>query len=187
MADTLNHLGAIIGPEHLRDAVHIAVAPVQAATDLWPGDHVRVTEGVTASPAGAGNKEAVGIIDPYLTKPVKPGEWCWVFLYPQTITSLHHLWSHRAFPQTAPPPLVAETEKVTQAKAWIVTFADSINQDYDSLMEAANLWVDVEEYTYDNSESYKNIPYQDWEMFWAYYTTITGKAGGQEAPFTCTC
>lgn len=38
--DALHTLGTIIGPGEYRDAVHIAVLPVQAGNYLDPGDNV---------------------------------------------------------------------------------------------------------------------------------------------------
>jgi hypothetical protein len=36
-------------------------------------------------------------VDPFLADPVQPGQMFWLFLYPQTITGLRHVWEHLAF------------------------------------------------------------------------------------------
>ncbi len=88
-----------------RDAVHVAVAPVTAVERLVPGQHVGLTRGDTehAGPAA----ECIGIVDPFLTAAVEAGERFWLFLYPNTVTSLRHVWTHPAFaprvPAAAPP------------------------------------------------------------------------------------
>lgn len=83
MADqTTPKLGTIITGTEGRDAVHIAVTPFLATTVLQPGQRL-----------------VNGIIDPYLKEPVQPGQWCYMFLYPLTITGLRHVWSHPSFPE----------------------------------------------------------------------------------------
>lgn len=74
-----------------RDAIHVAVLAVMAGTELLPG------EGVTQHGLpGLKGKDAIGIVDPYLDSPIQRGEWFWLFLYPNTVTSLRHHWTHPA-------------------------------------------------------------------------------------------
>ena len=94
-------LGQLIeNGDRRRDAIHIAVAPVTAAEQLAPGQHVGLIE--------PGNLELVGpcgcnigVVDPFLTQQVEPGQRFWLFLYPGTITGLRHVWSHPAFTAAA--------------------------------------------------------------------------------------
>jgi hypothetical protein len=76
-----------------RDAIHIATFAAYAAEDLEPGDHVGLT---TPEPDVVGKSEIapIGIVDAFLTETVKKGERFWVFLYPGTIKSLRHSWTH---------------------------------------------------------------------------------------------
>jgi hypothetical protein len=69
-----------------RDAIHIAVAPVVAAAPLYPGTHVGLNE-IGEATTKTGNKY-IGVVDPFLGNPVKTGERFWLYLYPNTITSL---------------------------------------------------------------------------------------------------
>jgi hypothetical protein len=98
MADDAPKVGRLITDgERRRDAIHVAVAPVTAGEPLHPGDHVGLvgpagdleTVGRTADP--------IGVIDPFLPGPVGKGERCWLFLYPNTVTSLRHVWTHPTF------------------------------------------------------------------------------------------
>ena len=79
-----------------RDAIHIAVVPVTAARQLYPGARVGRDPD---DPSRFSNRSEtlVGIVDPFLTKAVAEGERFWLFLYPNTITSLRHVWTHPEF------------------------------------------------------------------------------------------
>lgn len=87
------NLGAAPGDDAGRDAVHIAVAPVVAAERLQPGQHV----GLLDDGRVCANDKAIGIVDPFLVDAVLPGQRLWLFLYPGTVTSFSHVWTHPAF------------------------------------------------------------------------------------------
>lgn len=95
-------LGQIIRGDHYRDAIHIAVAPVVAECILMPGQHVGIIdkEAMTVGPCS----DNIGIVDPFLVNPVQKGERFYLCLYPYTITSLRHEWTHPAFPAAYPSP-----------------------------------------------------------------------------------
>ena len=71
--DALETLGTIIQPGQGRDAIHLAVEPVQAAIDLYPGQHVGLIDGK----AGV-VKKPLGIVDPFLNNKVLKGSWFWL-------------------------------------------------------------------------------------------------------------
>ena len=98
MSDTLGKLGRVITGTAERDAIHIAVAPVIAGERLSPGFHVCMI----GDEAFAAGRDLVGIVDPFLLVDVEPGQRFWLYLYPGSITSLRHEWTHPAFPTTSP-------------------------------------------------------------------------------------
>lgn len=105
MSDT-SKLGQLLDETAQRDAIHIALAPVTSPVTLKPGTHVGLLPDGRVSP-GASPK--VGIVDPFLTEHVQPGQRFWLCLYQQTITALRHRWEHPAFasePEPAVPPTV---------------------------------------------------------------------------------
>jgi hypothetical protein len=103
------NLGATPGEDARRDAVHVAVAPMVAAERLLPGQHVGLLEDGRAGVA----EELIGIVDPFLTEAVRPGQRFWLFLYPETITSLRHVWTHPAFTVKVPAQPKAAHERRT--------------------------------------------------------------------------
>jgi hypothetical protein len=90
----------ITDPGQGRDAIHIAVAPMTASAAMEAGTKVDA-QGRCFSDCPIGQWKPVGIVDPFLPKPVQPGQRFWVFLFPDTVTSLRHVWTHPAF---APKP-----------------------------------------------------------------------------------
>lgn len=90
-------LGSLITDgDRRRDAVHIAIAPATAAAELRPGQHVGFVTPGDLETVGAAD-QPVGVVDPFLPAPVRPGQRFWLFLYPNTITGLRHVWTHPAF------------------------------------------------------------------------------------------
>jgi len=94
-------VGRILTDEKVgRDAIHIPVIPMLVGHTVKPGDHV----GILDSEASALAEEKVGIIDPFITAPhIFKGQKVLVFLYPGSVTSLRHIWTHPAFAVKVPP------------------------------------------------------------------------------------
>ncbi len=97
-------LGKLVEAGAVRDAVHVAVAPVVAKEKLAPGQPVGL-DGTTAKP--------VGIVDPYLTAMVFPGQEFYLCLFPGTPISLRHDWQH---PDEVTPEQVVAGEPVKKWK-----------------------------------------------------------------------
>lgn len=96
-------IGQLIKEHAKRDAIHVSVAPVELTTDCVRGQDVyllnKINElGYHLVTSVDNGSPIVGIIDPYLKEEVlKAGMFVWLFLYPNTTTSLRHVWSHPLF------------------------------------------------------------------------------------------
>ena len=177
--DALATLGTII-TDGGRDAIHLAVEPIEAAHDLMPGEHIGIINGR----ASMNTDKKLGIVDPFLPGVVGKGQKFWLIVYPRQITSLRHVWEHPDFSGETKPNIESEFDK---SQAWIRDFAESIDQTYNRLMEAADLWVSQGDYTYDNSESYKDH-YDKFPEFWEHYENVRGvQVADKDRFFTCSC
>lgn len=91
-------LGQLPGKNDMRDAIHIAIAPVVAGKMLQPGQHV----GLLPDGRFGNTSETIGIVDPFLLNSVEEGQTFWLCLYPYSITSLRHVWTHPTFKPKLP-------------------------------------------------------------------------------------
>ncbi len=122
----MDSIGKLLHVPAQRDAIHVAIAPVVAAEEIQPGEHCGFiqdgdTENVGACRRGS-TKYAIGIVDPFLTSPVKIGERFWMFLYPNTVTSLRHEWTHPAFGATT-----STMDDKAFSEQWLRRYATKMN------------------------------------------------------------
>lgn len=153
MSNHTFELGKLITKPENRDATHIAIAPVVSMDKiLKPGQHVGLVEGcndkVTAFPSSF-----IGIVDPFLKEEVRKNQEFWLFLYPNTVTSLRHEWDHPAFNfNNKNVEIKAEDEEFLKiqeskrkSKEWLSDFASRLSISYEDLMEAARIYAEDKE------------------------------------------
>ena len=166
-------LGEIIQEDRHRDAIHVAIAPVIAAARLSPGQHIGIVDG------GVGPTDKnIGIVDPFLRQQVSRGQRFWMFLYPNTITSLRHEWTHPAF--------YGETLVASMSEAWLRNFAEEeAGISYRELMDGAAAYLRHGDYLCEGGR---------WEGFyvpdelWDHYEAVTGvKPSTRGSFFSCSC
>lgn len=176
-------LGHLITSEQRRDAVHIAVAPVRAGERLKPGQHVSLI-GVEAW-ASAG--EPIGVVDPFLKETsVRSGQMFWLYLYPGSIRSLRHEWTHPAFGEEAPT-----SDPKSASEKWMRAWAmQNVSDNYYgegnvgeeaayafAIRAGHELFIGPYESARDNIDN-------EW---WAHWEAITGSAGKRGEYFSCAC
>lgn len=163
MSDTL-HLGSLITTPQERDAIHVAVAPVTAAEMLSPGQHVSLN----ASGEAVGGGNTIGIVDPYLRERPATGERFWLFLYPGSITSLRHDWTHPAFEAVLP-------KDRSESEQWLRGFAIDVEMSYELLIEAAKEYLDTGTghcLGFDTPDRC----WRDGEEFWRHFEIVTNQS-----------
>lgn len=97
--DALETLGLIHFRPEKRDAIHLTVEPIEAGEPLDPAQHIGIAEDGKAYGSDNTTIKNIGIVDPFLNRPVKAGERFWLVVLPRRITSLRHVWSHPDFPE----------------------------------------------------------------------------------------
>lgn len=178
-----------------RDAIHIATAAVFATENLNPGDHVGF---VTKDNDKMGRSEIapLGIVDPFLPKPVKKGERFWVFLYPGTIQSLRHNWTHPSFDvRQQLIRAIEETPAKKRMKAFAVSLSGGEDWDgnkydevtFEELIDRATQYVNGGEYW---SEGGRFEGQGLYDEFWDDFEELTGlkvPEGDRYSFFSCSC
>jgi hypothetical protein len=205
--DALATLGTIIGPEEGRDAIHIAVLPVEAGEKLHPSQDVGLGSDGKAYSGFRGPVKAVGIVDAFLKTPVQPGQHFWLMLYPRTITSLRHVWVHPDVPDVPLSTYVSEDaaeagfvspdiNKMT-SRAWIQNWISGFERSnynderepftVDDAIAAARRYIHGGQYWVDGGTfEGEYVP----DEFWVHYQIVTGEVvpkQDQESFFSCSC
>ena len=182
-------IGKVITTYQKRDAIHIAIFPGIAAEELKAGQHVGIVDEEEKSFGKV--KDTVGIVDPYLARKVQAGEKFWVFLYPNTVTSLKHNWTHPAFGNEIPDVNAFQQIRTFESKKWLENFANDIGLTYSELMNAADYAAERDD---DDWSSYVTIgvdtPYDKIGELWEHYAKVRGvklPKGFARNFFSCAC
>lgn len=184
--DALETLGTIIDDKAGRDAIHLAVEPVVAGIQVYPGQGVGLNAEGKAFPITMGGvSKNLGIVDPFLKAPVQPGERFWLVVYPRQITSLRHVWSHPDFGEPVTPH---HKEEVETSEEWLKTFVSRSDcPDYDTLMAIALGEANDGEYIHvGGQDAHGEIPLE----FWHHVEVVTGKKVSRDKQarhFSCSC
>ncbi len=166
-----------------RDAIHLAVVPIVATEKVYPGQHLTADGKATGGPP-------VGIADPFLPGPANPGMTFWLVLYPRTITSLRHAWTHPAFPEAAVAAVNAPVSDKEASMQWLRDLGDRVGVSANRLIESAR------EHIHDTSGWSYLIGGYEMEgestppEFWDHYQIVTGElvpSEKRENFFSCSC
>lgn len=160
-------LGKLIDWPAGRDAIHVACAPMIAASDLAPGQHVGI---VSNGVAGMFSEPFVGIVDPFLKETVIKGQRFWLVLYPKTVTKIRHHWTHPSFQDHDKPD---QPEDFTGAREWITAFAARWEYSFDDFMAGAREYV-LKDHELDSNWQNQEETDEEWSAFWEHFHTLTG-------------
>lgn len=176
MSDNHPQLGKLIGDTEQRDAIHMAVVPVIAHAKLEPCQKIGFVNGDDkARRVEVVSKDPIGIVDPYLTRPVFPGEQFWMFMFPGTVSKLRHDWTHPAFSETS--------------VEWLEELANEMEVGYQELIDAGHRYIDEGHYAF-GSDDAKDILNNNKHEFFTHFEVITGRKLHKdidEVYFSCAC
>ncbi len=187
--DALETLGHVHSREEKRDAIHLAVMPVTAGETLKPGADIWVSaQGL----AFAGGRDGcIGIVDPFLTRPVVFRERFWLVIYPRKITSLRHVWSHPALPEETVATVQGTGASLDEARLAVHELAVDLGISDEEMMDGAKTWLESGG-GYDGYMRFGVDLNYGWDMdkFWAAYALLTGESVPEEKRtsfFSCAC
>ena len=177
MTDAHSLIGKILEAPVEKDAIHVALASVQAGERLFPGQHVGFGKIGDITTVFAKPTSFIGIIDPYLEHSIDKGQWCFLFLYPKTVTSLKHVWEHPAF---------GPVDDKTFSERWLEDFASSHGLSYERIMEVAEDRIKHGEYLCEGGRYEGDYTPK---IFWEHYEKVTGTKIEDKGInfFTCSC
>lgn len=188
--DALDTLGYVIDETAKRDAIHVAVEPAYAAQMLRPGQHVGFVDGKASTKA----EKLVGIVDPFINGMIEKGQRFWLLLYPRTITSLRHVWSHPDFEDVQHDDAMSCMEetliKKVQSEKWLRDFIDDSGCPSYEYVIAAALDFDTNDWSdglhFDGQDAHGSIPPE----FWDHVEVVTGRPipdKHRKEYFSCSC
>lgn len=167
--DPIKSIGQLLKGHEQKDAIHMAIIPIIASESIDPGSKVALVVETTdqvKNAAGLGyNIKPIGIVDPFLDKPLKKGDRCWLFLYPGTVTGMRHHFRHPAFPDS-------ESAEEKFSVHWLHEYAGKCNIPYDDLMAGVKSYIEQD----DGSPTLED-DHNGWEVpeeFWDHYYNVTG-------------
>lgn len=179
-------IGTILTENYERDAIHIAMFPATADEMLWRGDYVALeNKKDKVFKVLPTDSRCIGLVDPFVNSRINPGQKFWVFLLPNTVTSLRHDWTHPAFTteaRTNTNPTCEESE------SWLRSFLDSSDcPGYDEVMRAINdqdgSW-NPDYLHFQNYDAHGEIPPE----FWVHVENVLGYAPkNKPSYFSCSC
>lgn len=198
-------IGSVLSADEKRDAIHIAIAPVTSDETVLAGQHVGMAPNGKVSWRVS---PKIGIVDPFLGTAIEPGQRFFIFLYPRTVTSLRHEWTHPDF-----DPVVAETvrdmsadlEPFDKAKSeqWLRAFVEGSGNlpDYEMVINAAagfDHYKVIDGYGDVSSENNgefltflgRNAGGEIPPEFWQHVEIVTGKkipSDRRPSYFSCSC
>jgi hypothetical protein len=196
--DALETLGTILEPgSGGRDAIHLAVEPVEAGELLDPGDGIALENGLAL---GASLENSLGIVDPFLRRSVKKGERFWLVVMPRQITSLRHVWTHPGFPEPSSSSAVAAeapSKSKEVSEKWLRDYCRKNDcPSYNTILDVVNdkaeevdgyggaSHIEGEYFFSVGEDAHGSIPSE----FWDHVEIVTGKKlTNRPVYFSCSC
>lgn len=183
------NIGQILSSEEsLRDAIHIAIYPAIAGHRLAAGSHVGLNDKGEASYLQ--DEKPIGIVDPFLNCAVQKGQRFYLFLYPNTITSLKHFWTHPSFDDKVILPTQKPVKSFSQE--WMTKWAvRHMGEDYygdGNPVSEETAYGRAIDAGYEHSvgpfESARDYINDEW---WDHWENITSSKGDRSEGFSCGC
>jgi hypothetical protein len=181
--DALEVLGTLITNKEVgRDAIHLACLPAVCG-DNWlaPGADVGLVNGEATI-----NSLHIGIVDPFLKVPVLKGQKFLVVIYPRTITSLRHVWSHPDIAEDA--EMISKVDPREEARIRLDEIARSLIDEGDDSLDYLICGME-DGYIQDGGRFEGMCSIEIPTEAWSLYETYTGRKikPKEDVYFSCSC
>jgi hypothetical protein len=191
---TQETIGKLLVGQHERDAIHIAVLPVICGAQyLCAGEHIKLQLGTIETAIRAQEPaDSHGIVDPFITDTIYRGQQFWMFVTPNTVTGLKHVWDH---------PMLKAASNVQRVmgspELWLRQFAERWNFDYDEMIRTASSMSESDG-EWDNYITAQGVDLhsrgelgEDYDLFWMNLESMTGRSYSQpyreKLGWSCSC
>lgn len=164
-------IGHLLPHDRARDAVHIAMIPVEAGESLQAGARVVIVNKRAVRQRVEHRHDWIGVVDPYLGQPVLEGQRFWCFLRPGTVTALHHNWHHDAFPL----PVASDEATRLLSEGWLRNFAERYNVGYKSLVDQALSGDQKYHGITVGTDDVHEMADSEKSLFWHHISVVTGR------------
>lgn len=185
------NVGHLIAHPEQKDAIHMAIAPVIAGEDILPGTHIGLLADGRASTRCVGN--TIGVADPFLFNVIRAGQRFWLFLYPGSISSLRHEWSHPSFPAGSGVGSTVALAALDMAAsvAWLNAYATRVSPYDEGEGEAySRFMASVEDGTifYHGSDLHSYGELEEPEELFRHLSVVLGRPVNHEGfSYSCSC
>ena len=136
--------------------------------------------------------KSIGIVDPFLKQTVRRGDKFWLYLYPGSITSLEHKWSHPSFSEEVKEVKSNIFVSASVSEAWMRGWAAThMSEDYygegkisgdKSYQKAIDAGHNLSVGPYEDARDYID------DTWWTHWEIITGcRKPKDEVYFSCGC
>lgn len=192
MADYVPKLGQLCDATAERDAIHVAVVPAEACVKLKPGQHVGFGGKLGDRVLAVTDAEPIGVVDPFLKKPVEKGQNFWLCLYPGTVISLRHHYRHPVLDADEIRQETMEKLKhpaIERMKEW----AEGFGTNYRDVLDLTRYYLLTGEEAVLDGHKSMNVSTDDYPKggtFWGDYEMITNAKVSDEQKkdfFRCAC
>ena len=187
-----------------RDAIHVAILPVVATCQLWPGQAVNLIQDTNEVEPATG-EEKDGIVDPFYHSPIYPGDRFYMCLMPGTVTGMRHHWEHPVIDMTpemramqpflCPKDFPAKGKAPAESEKWLrdwLSCADA--PDFDTVIKAIkgesfeedwiSFRIDDEYFMCYGVDGHSAIPPEFWEHVENY---LGSEVDVKPESFSCSC
>jgi hypothetical protein len=182
-----NNIGHILDDSSVRDAIHIAVAPVTATCTMKPGQHIGFVTPDDFERVSTKTAKFLGIVDPFLLNDVRVGQRFFMFLMPNTITDQVHHWAHPDFDHAVALQVKDKLLGVNVSRDWMHEFCGEYDVDYDEVMNGAHDYLLSGDYL-DLGTAFDGVSTPP--EFWHHYSRLSGKEVPEDKKdnfFSCSC